>query len=73
MATCPECKVSSRVDNTAMSVDEVLVAKPLGTWSLSGVQDKTVATVKLRLSCKCGWGVFGIVKDGYFEAEVSNG
>lgn len=63
MATCPNCNTSSRTDPDALSVDRVLEARPLGTWSLAGAQLKTSAVERLRLSCRCGWSVLGYVNE----------
>lgn len=40
MGTCPYCQTSSRVDPDAFTFERVLVAKPLGTFSLSGLTAK---------------------------------
>jgi hypothetical protein len=63
MATCPVCKTSSRQDGTAFSVTRVLIAKPLGTWSVSGTQMKTVASEYKKLSCRCGWSILGYIDE----------
>lgn len=55
MSPCPRCSVTGRI-----SVRRVLVAKPLGTWSLAGTQDKTVAQDKAVLECDaCGFSATG--------------
>jgi hypothetical protein len=64
MATCPNCGVSSRSDSAAITVQKFLIAKPLGTWSVSGSQMKTVASEVLRMSCRCGWHI-----DGFIDGE----
>lgn len=69
MATCPECGTSSRVDPTAITVQEVLVAKPLGTFSLAGVTDKRSAYTRLQMSCRCGWKILGYIEGEYFVAD----
>lgn len=68
MATCPECKTREGmvIEETD---DKVLVAKPLGTWSLAGAQLKTSAIecpVILISHPRCNgfWRCF-IAPDGY--------
>jgi hypothetical protein len=68
MATCPKCKTSSRVDPGALVVEEVIVAKPVGTFSLAGAQMKFAATERLRCT-KCGWSVLGHIEDDQFFAD----
>lgn len=49
-----------------MSVEHVLSAKPLGTWSLAGAQMKTVIRGDWRMSCRCGWSILGRMEDDTF-------
>lgn len=66
MATCPHCGTSSRKDPTAITCEYLLSAKPLGTWSLSGTQLKTVLRGDWRMYCRCGWSILGRMEDGSF-------
>lgn len=68
MATCPNCGASSRTDPT-FSVEEVLISKPPGTFSIAGVQTKVVATQTLRLSHSCGWSILGYIDDESFVGD----
>lgn len=70
MATCPECGSSSRVDPDAITVERVLAAKPLGTFSLGGSMMKVSARDMFRMSCRCGWFVHGRVEGEDFVAET---
>lgn len=75
---CPKCKKGS------VSVKPILTAKVLGSYSISGVQDKIVAKEKWLASCSsCDFSVIGFLEDpevgpdgvftgGYFVAEESN-
>lgn len=63
MATCPNCGTSSRQDPEAITLERVLAAKALGTWSLAGAQLKTVAVERHKLECRCGWYVIGDVDE----------
>jgi ribosomal protein S27AE len=46
---CPQC------GEKTLSVDQVLQAKPIGTYSLAGAQPKVDAEYQLRWSCgSCG-------------------
>jgi hypothetical protein len=57
---CPECRESG-----GMAVREVLVAKPLGTFSLSGTQMKVSARWGWEFRCgKCGASAPAAPKDG---------
>ena len=69
MATCPSCGTKSREDPTAMTVEEVLVAKPVGTFSLAGVGMKFSAAARLKLACRCGWSVLGHIEGDHFVAD----
>lgn len=47
-----------------------MVAKPLGTYSLAGVQDKVAAEGRYKLSCSaCEWSVYGRVEGSDFVAD----
>ncbi len=73
MATCPNCHTSSRQDPDAITVEKVLVAKPLGTWSVAGQSLKTVAVEKYKMECRCGWYVLGqLDQDGNLIALSSD-
>lgn len=73
MATCPQCGNSSRVNPGSMVIEEVLVARPLGTFSLSGSTLKWSANQRLRLRCtQCGFKVCGGLQDGAFVARRSD-
>ncbi len=53
---CPGCKQVG----TLVLIPEKLVAKPLGTWSLSGAQMKTSAYVAPVIECgNCNWQAVG--------------
>lgn len=69
MATCPECGARSRDDETAFVVEPVLVAKPLGTYSVAGAQMKASAYERLRLRCRCGWSILGHIDGDQFVSE----
>lgn len=68
MATCPRCRQSSRADADLITVEATggFIAKPLGTWSLSGTQYKTAARPQLRMTCRCGWSIVGYIADNGF-------
>lgn len=65
MATCPTCHVSSRTDPTALSLEPVLQADPILSYSLAGVQTKVNAHAAWRITCRCGWTVTGQIEDGH--------
>jgi Zn finger protein HypA/HybF involved in hydrogenase expression len=72
---CPCCGVSSRDDPEAAEVTRVLEAKPLGTYSIAGVQTKVVARQRLQLRCtRCGWRTLGHVDsaDGKFATTPAD-
>lgn len=71
MATCPSCGANSRTDPTFV-VEESLVAKPLGSYSLAGVQVKVSAVKKMVLKHSCGWFIEGHIEGDYFVAEKEN-
>jgi len=72
---CPKCKQGG------ISVRMVLAAKPLGSYSISGAQDKVVATPRAEATCSnCDFRVLGYLEDpeygpdgiftgGHFVAE----
>ena len=68
MATCPSCGASSRVDPT-FQITEAFAAKPLGSYSVSGIQAKAVVTRSLVLTHSCGWSVAGHIEDDQFVAD----
>lgn len=46
----------------------MIVAAPLGTFSLAGAQPKVPAhaVTEIRLTCEgCGWGVTGYIEEGH--------
>lgn len=69
MATCPNCRTSSRTDPDAFSVEEVVQAKPIGSFSLAGAQLKLSGVMRLRLRCRCGWSILGVLKGDAFEGD----
>lgn len=69
MATCPNCGAHGYPPNAGFTLDTVLTAKPLGTWSVAGAQSKTVATARPRLAHSCGWSILGQVDDRHFVAD----
>lgn len=69
MATCPSCGVSSRADPTALALERTFVVRPLGTFSVAGVQMKTVGHDALRLSCRCGWAILGAMDGDVFVGD----
>lgn len=70
MATCPSCGAKSREDPEAFVVEEVIVPRPLGTFSLSGNTLKFSANKRLRLHCqKCDWSILGHLDGDYFVAD----
>jgi hypothetical protein len=52
-----------------MTVQPVLVASPVGTYSLAGVQTKVSAGRAYRLACRCGWNVTGQIEGDQFIAN----
>lgn len=68
MATCPSCGANSRTDD-GFTVDNVLEAKPLGTFSLAGNQPKVSAVSRLRMAHTCGWSVTGHIEDDDFVVD----
>ncbi len=72
MVTCPHCGVSSRQDPTALKVTEIMVATPLGSFSLAGQQMKVPVRTMHRLGCRCGWHVDGYVNftTGQFDGRA---
>ena len=72
MATCPSCAVSSRTDAEAIEVTRILVAKPIGTFSVSGSTMKTVAYERYQMRCtRCGWHIDGTLTDDEFLGDPS--
>jgi hypothetical protein len=69
MATCPNCGLRSRDEPDVMVVEEVLTAKPVGSFSLAGAQMKFSATKSLRLRCRCGWSILGRIEGDSFIAD----
>jgi hypothetical protein len=58
MNRCPNCASTG-----GLTLSPVLVARPAGSYSLAGAQDKTAATQAARLSCAgCGWWATGRVE-----------
>lgn len=60
MATCPECKASSRVIR-GFTVEEILV--DVGPAVVAGEEEKRSARVRYKLNCPCGWSVIGDISD----------
>jgi hypothetical protein len=57
MNRCPKCGATGQ-----LTLTPVFAAKPAGSYSLAGVQDKTAAVGAARLSCAaCGWWATGRV------------
>lgn len=70
MATCPQCGADSKLDPT-FAVVWVMVAQPLGTFSLAGVQPKvSVREVPELRHERCGWSVRGRIEGDYFVADL---
>jgi hypothetical protein len=69
MATCPNCSVSSRTDGEAIWIEPCFEAIPMGGWSVSGMQLKTVAVMRLRLCCECGWSIVGRIEGEEFLGD----
>lgn len=69
MATCPKCGKSSRDDDDLMTLEPVMVAAPIGSFSLSGAAMKVTATPAFRLSCRCGWFAIGQIEGEAFVAR----
>lgn len=70
MATCPSCGAKSREDPDAFVVEKVLVARPIGSFSLSGSTFKVSANERLRLRCqRCDWSVLGYLDGDSFVAD----
>lgn len=74
MATCPDCGANSRTDPTFVQ-EPVMVARPVGSFSLAGAGVKFSAFEALRLrhvgseDRPCGWTVYGRSEDGYFIVD----
>lgn len=72
---CPKCKSGT------ISISMILAAKPLGSYSIAGVQNKVVATPRAEATCSsCDfravgylenpeYGPDGIFTGGHFVAE----
>ena len=55
MNRCPACGVTGQ-----LTLTPVLVARPVGSYSLSGAQNKTTALDAARLTCAgCRWSATG--------------
>lgn len=81
MITCQQCGAW----NLDLQPEQLMVAKKIGDFSLSGAQPKFSATVeeRWRATCHCGWYVIGRLVDpvlgadgltfisGHFEAKAS--
>ena len=64
MKPCPACGTVGTV-----TVQPVLVGKPLSTYSIAGVQPKAVAEEKVALVCSaCDLRVLGRVEGAVFDA-----
>lgn len=57
------------------SVEPVFEARPVGDYSLAGVQTKFSAQMKARMSCgACGWSALGQLEDVELEdVELEDG
>jgi hypothetical protein len=72
MATCPNCGAKSREDPGALVIQEIIVPKPLGTFSLSGSTLKFSANRRLQLRCqRCDWAILGHLDGDSFVADAS--
>jgi hypothetical protein len=59
MNRCPKCGTTG-----GLTLTPVMVAKPAGSYSLAGAQDKTTAVDAARLSCAaCGWSATGRIEN----------
>ena len=59
MKPCPSCGATG-----GLTLTPVMVAKPAGSYSLSGAQDKTAAIDAARLSCAaCGFTATGRIEN----------
>lgn len=73
MATCPQCGAMSREDPDAFVVEKVIVARPIGSFSLSGNTFKVSANERLQLRCqRCDWSVLGYLDGDSFVADSPN-
>jgi hypothetical protein len=62
---CPACGAPGTV-----TVQPVLVGKPLGTYSIAGAQTKAVAERKVALTCSaCGLLIMGRLEGVVFDAD----
>lgn len=66
MATCPHCGTS---EMDAFTVGTRLVAKPLGSYSISGTSMKVSAIEVAELKCRCGWSILGHINGEHFNGE----
>jgi hypothetical protein len=59
MNRCPSCAATGQ-----LTLTPVLAARPAGSYSLAGAQNKTTATDAAGLSCAaCGWWATGRVEN----------
>lgn len=66
MATCPRCQSK---DGLILRNTNRLHARPVGSFSLAGVQTKLSAVEVYELiHPSCGWLVSGTIRDGYLLA-----
>lgn len=62
---CPGCDRYS-----TLNLSQAFVAKPPGTYSIAGAQDKILARVRYKLSCSaCGWSILGDIEGEHFVAD----
>ncbi len=73
MATCPECRISSRLDSLAITIEKLLIpAGPFGNGlaAIAGQQMKLSMREVHRMIChRCGWWINGRIEDDHFVAE----
>jgi hypothetical protein len=64
MKACPKCS------NGFISIDTVLAAKPLGSYSIAGVQNKVVALPRARAFCSsCDFQVVGYLENPTYAED----
>ncbi len=70
MATCPNCKVSSRREPGALSLDQIMV--PEGHPVEIDGRLQVPAVSRMRLFCeRCGWYILGRIEDDSFVGDPS--
>lgn len=59
------CKLCEVIGTASVSLE--FIAKPLGTWSLAGMQDKTTGSFAIIYRCSACNAVGQLTKDGGYD------